>query len=290
MLAIISNYYNPSENPIKLRNYKLFRESIEKISSDLFLIEVSFNGKYSLSSNETFLQLESKDIIWQQHRLFNLAIEKIPSCYDKVAWVDCDLIFENLNWIEETNQKLEKSLLIQLFQTANWLNYDLKTTEKKMTSSMCNYKKNNKLLEGWPGFAWAAKRDHIQKHKIYDYWITGSNDIALFLAATGNFNTPWFDLMNSETKQHYMNWANNFYYSTNNKLDFVSGTVNHLWHGNLINRKYRERWKILKKYYDPEKDITIGKTGCFEWNSQKPELHKTIEKMCKTYDMEIKCL
>ena len=50
-----------------------------------------------------------------------------------------------------------------------------------------------------------------------------------------------------------------------------------LYHGTFKNRKHGQRDVICKKFhFDPLKDIKIGKSGAWEWASDKPDLHKEV--------------
>jgi len=84
-----------------------------------------------------------------------------------------------------------------------------------------------------------------------------------------NVNTPF--------QTHFLNWAQGFYNDIQGHVGAVSGIALHLWHGNLARREYRERKEILKQHaFDPRADLRLGENGCWEWNSQKPELHAWI--------------
>jgi hypothetical protein len=82
-------------------------------------------------------------------------------------------------------------------------------------------------------------------------------------------NTPFYG--------HFLNWATGFYDDIQGRVGAVPGTVLHLWHGNLARREYMERREILKSQaFDPLRDLRMGENGCWEWNSDKPELHMWI--------------
>ena len=48
-----------------------------------------------------------------------------------------------------------------------------------------------------------------------------------------------------------------------------------LWHGDIARRKYTERDRSLADF-DPSSDIAIGSTGCWQWNSDKPTMHRAV--------------
>jgi hypothetical protein len=63
------------------------------------------------------------------------------------------------------------------------------------------------------------------------------------------------------------------YKDVKGKVSYVQGTVLHLWHGEIANRKYAEREKKLELLkYDPYKDLKKSKNGPWEWNTRNKEL------------------
>jgi len=84
-------------------------------------------------------------------------------------------------------------------------------------------------------------------------------------------------LMNTEFSAHYFEWANPFYKATENKLSCIDGDVFSLWHGNINDRKYLPRHKLLADFnFNPNKDLSLTADDTWQWNSDKPELHKLI--------------
>ncbi len=59
------------------------------------------------------------------------------------------------------------------------------------------------------------------------------------------------------------------------RIAFTPGRALHLWHGTIANRRYAQRNKELYQMaFDPRTDLRISQTGCWEWASDKPELHE----------------
>jgi hypothetical protein len=49
-------------------------------------------------------------------------------------------------------------------------------------------------------------------------------------------------------------------------------------HGQLSNRQYLERHNILAdNFFDPHKDIVMNNDKCWEWATNKPELHRQLD-------------
>jgi hypothetical protein len=192
-LWAITTYFNPCNYQNRRKGYEVFRQNLQ---IPLLTVELSFNGEFHLEEGdaEILIQRTSEDVMWQKERLLNLAVEALPDFCGKVAWVDCDLVFENDDWPEAARKALEKYPVIQPFQYA----YDLKPglTGPDFAPKMCNprcesyaslYCKrllpegllklpDKRSLGITPGYAWAARRDLLLRHTLYDACIVGGGD------------------------------------------------------------------------------------------------------------------
>ena len=117
-LAVLTTHFNPAGYERSRNNFNIFEEGMKKQGADLWIVEVAF-GKddFHLPSNEKTIRLRAGDIIWQKEAALNVLIERLPSEYDKIAWVDADLIFNNDNWLNETSSILEEYPVAQCFDT-----------------------------------------------------------------------------------------------------------------------------------------------------------------------------
>jgi hypothetical protein len=81
-------------------------------------VELAFDGVFELCHEdaEILVQIHGRDVMWQKERLLNLAIERVPKSCDKIAWLDCDVVFGNEDWAEQASRSLDTSALIHLFQ------------------------------------------------------------------------------------------------------------------------------------------------------------------------------
>ena len=80
-------------------------------------VELSFDGRFELvgSDAEILIQLSGGAVLWQKERLLNLALKAVPSGVEKIAWLDCDVILERTDWVEEAKKQLDEFNVIQLF-------------------------------------------------------------------------------------------------------------------------------------------------------------------------------
>ena len=70
-------------------------------------MELSFDGRFELTDNDAdiLIQLSGGAVLWQKERLLNIAIQSVPKNGKNIAWLDCDVIFERPDWMDEAEQK-----------------------------------------------------------------------------------------------------------------------------------------------------------------------------------------
>jgi hypothetical protein len=130
---------------------------------------------------------------------------------------------------------------------------------------------------GEAGGAWAARRNVITGCGIYDACIIGGGDHVLVHAMCGDWDSACIGRLlgaNNTHRQHFVQWGKTFYGNVRGKIGYVSGSVLHLWHGDRSGRRYSLRHKELESFaFDPETDLRVADSGCWEWASDKHQMH-----------------
>ena len=218
-------------------------------------------------------------MLWQKERLLNLGISWLPKSCKYVVWSDCDLLFGNKGWAKETAQQLEKFPLVQVFETCNRLshiNLSAKNEGNICQSFASIVPSNPKILEtghfekhGHTGYVWAARRELLDRHGLYEYAIIGSADHYMAHASFGDFQGACMGLLtNQDTLQleHFTDWAEPFFKSVDGKVGSISGTIFHLWHGDLERRRYLLRNRQLTECgFNPYNDLLAKPGKPLEW-------------------------
>jgi hypothetical protein len=297
MLWAITSYFNPAGYASRLRNYRIFRANLEV---PLAVVELSLNGKFELGKEdaELVVQISCGDVMWQKERLLNIALSCLPDGCNHVAWVDCDVIFMAPDWAERADRALEEFCLVQPFHERCNLSRDAlivsgandgcvslsESVAHKITMGEAHaddFCQSDAPLtrNSTAGLAWAARRELLEAHGLYDACILGSGDRAILCAAMGIFESGLNAVgMRGRQIEHYMAWAGPFHRSVGGRVGFVDGRVLHLWHGDLINRKYGQRHKGLERFgFDPFSDIALDSSGCWRWNGSKSEMHEYVK-------------
>jgi hypothetical protein len=220
--------------------------------------------------------------MWQKERLMNKLVKSLPDSCEYVLLVDADTIFPGQNWVCRLTEALQHHVLVQPFTRSHRLfPYRLSpgnTDANKYIPRMGFTHPDTTPGMAETGIAWAMRRDILQEHGLYDAAIIGGADRLILYAALGikEEAASWV-AMNADWSAHYYEWAQRFYKATANKLGSIEGDVYTLWHGNLGNRQYNKRHDVLATYnFNPELDLTLNSDDTWQWNSDKPQLHKFI--------------
>lgn len=251
----ITSYYNPMGYKSRRVNYEIFAALMRRSGIPLLTVECAFNDQpYDLPEQLDVVRVRSQSPIWQKERLLNLAISWLPSACRSVSWHDCDMVYLNKNWAQETVELLEHVGVVQLFQTCNRLpqNFadgvdmrDLCTSFTEVVGKNPEVLKTNCYYDhGHPGYAWAARRDILDRHGLYEHAIVGSADHCMAHAAVGDYYSECAHRpMHKQPRlvEHFYEWAKPFADSVGGRIGTVSGEAMHLWHGDLAHRKYLMR-------------------------------------------------
>lgn len=293
----ITSFFNPCGYRRRLANYREFRKRLE---IPLVAVELGYQSSFELRPGDAdiLVQLRGGDILWQKERLLTLALREVPPECQKVIWLDCDLIFHRRDSIESTERLLDKFDLVQPFDTV----YDLDRDEpirasavrcprsatslasavaqgmKPIDAFRVRPRGRNQRTAAVAGFGWAFRRQLIEQLGFYAGGVLGGNDRVMACAAYGEFEfgrQNWG--MNEQQWNHYLAWAEPFFERVSGNVGCAEGRLFHLWHGDLSNRRYRERHQGLARFdFNPYHDIRLDQTGCWSWSSPKPAMHDYV--------------
>lgn len=296
MLWAVTSYFNPSGYNNRLTTYRIFRKHLPV---PLIAVELSFNGRFELRRDdaEIIVQLVGKDVLWQKERLLNIALRALPRECDAVAWLDCDVVFASDDWSERTRSALEQFSVVQLFSERcnlaqgatssgpGWTPVETVAPAAGYAIATGRLKPGDlrvagAYLTGGPttGLAWAARRPLLDRHGLYDGHILGAGDRAIVCATIGRFD-DWVEAVaaNGRQERHYRDWGEPFFAEVAGGVGFIDGQIFHLWHGHTKDRHYAQRHQDFKRFgFDPFQDIAIDATGCWRWNTVKPEMQRYV--------------
>ena len=287
----LTTYFNPIRYKRRLSNYRIFRNGLH---IPLVTVELSFDGQFELTKDDAdvLIQISGGAVLWQKERLLNIAVKSVPSDVKNIAWLDCDILFERDDWVEEAKSQLnERYNVIQLFSKVIYLN-EADTAEhlhnynshRAVPGLVALYKEDNVLpldklavsTQGSivynPGLAWAGKTEIFAKHGFYDQAIIGAGDLYMANSIFGTMDSiRKLHSLNESRSDSYLKWGEPFHRTVANKVGFISGEIYHLWHGDTKNRNYKDRFKILADF-NPQADVYIGENGVWHWTKPNTSL------------------
>lgn len=246
------------------------------------------------------VRVQGDGFIWQKERMLNLALLHLPPACKKVVWADCDIIFESPDWLDQTAAALEQNIVVQPFEHSirlphGHISYRGESQENSgITESFAAcYKRDPALTShapyinhGHTGYVWAARRDFLEACGLYEACITGSSDHLMAHAFAGTLSSPCIAAMighGHAFARHFDAWARSADAYCKGRLGFVPGTVLHLWHGSLANRRYRSRNQELKEMsFDPDRDLTVDSNGLLAWVESAHQLQTWSEAYFKS--------
>ncbi len=298
MLWAITSYFNPSNYKSRLTTYRTFKEHLRV---PLIAVELSFGGRFELQNDDAdiVVQLIGRDVLWQKERLLNIALRSLPPECDAVAWLDADVIFASDDWPQRAQAALERFSIVQLFSErrnlaqgatrngSDWAPLELVAPGVGFTIATGRLEPDVLRVAGayaviggpTNGLAWAARRSLLDRHGLYDAHILGQGDRAIVCASIGRFDC-WVEAAatNSRQEQHYRAWGEPFFADVANGIGFIEGRIFHLWHGDTKGRVLRTAaYRDFRRFsFDPFNDIAIDASGCWRWNSDRPEMHRYV--------------
>lgn len=293
MLYAITSYFNPCGYRKRRENYATFREHL---SVPLITVELGFEGRFDLGPDdaEVYVPLGDGDIMFQKERLLNIAAAHLPADCTAVAWLDCDIVFSDDTWAEQTLAELQTHPVVQPFATLHQLeefspvDVDLARETLPTHESIPHWLATDRhfhqtgLIEtdSWlvpaymrsafrTGIAWAARRDFFDRVGLYDACIVGSGDMAF---ASALYGCPDVAVrlyqMTPEFEDHYRRWYDRLQQEFPLTVSGLSTTVLQLWHGRYENRRYRQRHERFTEFgFCPQHDLTAGSDGAWRWSN-----------------------
>jgi hypothetical protein len=270
-------YFNPSRSRQRLRNYERFRKLLAGTGMPLLTVELAFSGNpFDLHSSRDVIQLRGGDVMWQKERLLQIGAERlIDEGYDKLVFLDADIIFEKSSWPRLVSRALEKFPVVQCFSSAIRNYSDSVRTQE---SAVKTYLEGGKPPSAARGIAWALSSEIFLKAGLYQHCVAGGGDTALCLAALGLarendednsfLQKQNFFLYPGPTFQsHYLKWAETLFAATGNLCSYVDQAVFTLSHGSRRSRAYSSRHLLLADF-DPQNEVAIDQTGAFVWDGR----------------------
>lgn len=286
-LFVITTYFNPCGYSTRRKNYDIFMSGLRKAGVPCVTIECAFgDDPFELPPSLNVIQVRAKTLLWQKERLLNLAASWLPRSCKYVAWLDCDITFNNKNWANDLVRVLRKHKVAQVFETCMRLDQEgrpgVSPDISESFASVMNHSPETMHAgrydaHGHTGYGWAMRREIFDAVGLYEAAVSGSADHFMAHAIYGIYGFCVENALKHDPRQiaHLKAWGKRFHDLVQGSLGVVPGQIEHLWHGDLVDRRYFLRMHdITDLGFDPWTDLHIAPGAPIEWSSSmnKPGL------------------
>jgi hypothetical protein len=279
-LAVVSCLFSPWEHARRRANYQVFRSQFR---SNYFAAEITYEDASRLTAEDPSalnLKGSKRHILWQKERLLNETIRRLPSSIEYVAWIDADILFSDPEWPTRAVERLQGAPVLQLFDRVIYLDAERRPLgfgqgliEASTRFGEAAFTKR----AGAAGFAWAARREFLERIRLLDFLVLGGSDTYMASGFAGVLPKATMGLLPEAAQRCVQKWAGNILQHAKGRVTYLPGGIFHLFHGDLSTRKYLERHTILKEAsFNPEDDIRIDSSGLYEWCTPKDDLHAKV--------------
>lgn len=245
-IAAVTCFFNPVGWQTLRRNYDVFRAGCEAAGVPLWTVELALGESPHTIQGERVIHVRGRDAMFSKENLLNIGFDCVPKVYDKLAFVDCDLVWDRPDWLWEASDLLEHHGAVQVFSSIRHLTSD----GRIMHSGPSMAKKHREKLPGWgaPGAGWAVHRQLLDLvGGLHDRLVVGAGDMVhTHLGFLGQFSHPWTEQLNQACREHALAWAQPAWRYVRGDIAHVASTVKHLWHGDRKDRQYQTRSVILE--------------------------------------------
>jgi hypothetical protein len=286
-IAAVCCYFNPRRYRRRLKNFDVFRRNVERAGIRLLTVELAIrDDPFDLHAYTEVHQIRGGDVMWQKERLLQIGINMLlDGGYEKIAWLDADIVFQDTRWPERVSQALDRFCVVQCFHSANQLYSD---GARGVCSALAPPGQFNEIrTPACDGLAWAARGPVLRGAGLYQYCIVGGGDSAFLSGCRYMPGRPSAEqpvlrrrpmcAASPEFVRHYSHWAESLAKIVANSIGHVDQYVVSLAHGAFQNRRYIERQDILR-LFDPDEDVRLGPAGVFEWATGKAGLHDAVRR------------
>ncbi len=284
VLAVISNtegYHS---------RYRLARDFISRMKEtphiELHVVEAALaDRQHEIEESKDGLRLRVNSSAWCKENLINIgARHLLPASWRYLAWVDMDVEFRDLHWAQAALHQLQHFSLLQPWESALDLGSHgrvLQTFQSFGYLDQAGIRKQKHSKDpygqyGHSGYAWCCTRSFWEQvGGLPDFCILGSADAHCAWGAIGDVNASIHKGMGDSYKSLLHQWQARAVKSTHKEVGFSVGRLEHHYHGNKADRKYKERWQILiDEKYDPLRDIVHDSQGVV--HIVKPSLERAV--------------
>lgn len=296
LLHVIAVYSNPVRWDSRLARHVEFEQHMLDSGVGLTTVECQLGERpWELPDNPHIkrVRVRASSLFWHKENLMNIGIAHTPEA-KYICCADADIMFRRNGWAADAVHALQQYQIIQPWSDC----YDLGPHGEHIQhhKSFCRL-----WWEGYPvakekhpwwdweggyyeyghtGYVWCYTRQALEwLGGLLDIGVMGSGDhhMALSLIGKGRLSLPGH--VSQGYTDHVLQWEQRATRHICGSIGFLWGTIEHFWHGRKHQRKYRDRWQIVRDHkYDPNSDIKRNTHGVMELAGNKPALELDMDR------------
>ena len=197
--------------------------------------------------------------------------------YDAIAWLDADIRFRDDAWTESVLRALDEHDVVQCYDWVHRHDADGDWIMPGIVSA-----RHLDPSHTSKGYAWAARSGWLRDNALYEHGIVGGGDMIMDVAFQLGAGVPRqmleavsaFVHTSAAFREHAFRWAARL---RPTRVGYVINTIETMPHGARADRRYGERNRLLADF-DPDSDVRIGAHGALEWSSERPALHRDVQR------------
>jgi glycosyltransferase involved in cell wall biosynthesis len=247
--TICSFYFNYNNDWRQKRNFIKFLEQWKDYYDNLIVGIVDYGDiDFEIPCEKVIIEGDINKKIWSKEILINKIVEKIDTDY--ILWIDGDIIYEDLSWLNNLDDVIGDNDFVQLFETINYLGENDEVLESHR--SIASDKSNNVdhlLSKGYkPGGSWMTRTRLLKTKPLFEKMLVGGGDTILAYALFGveeGWTLRKVKEGSNEVYEGAKKWIADF---GKKKIGYLPVMINHLYHGDLKDRNYNDRYVKLSGY------------------------------------------
>lgn len=261
-ICIAMCYFNPLEYAKPLRNVRLIQEQFEKYDIPYYIVELIYPHQVPVIKNATIVR--SSSILFSKENLWNVVEKTIPEKYQKLVFMDADIVCSDPAWINNISTLLNHNDMVHgmdyLYRDINDVHEVCELDCEKAKFSLIKAIKNNipiDLRVHHTGYVTALNRSFFHEiGGIFEYGITGYGDVLFWAAFIKGFEPNCDNFLKmprfKSIRHKWHEYKQNALAKTSmDRIAYLPGAnMIHLRHGQQDNRKYPKRNHYVAGIFD----------------------------------------
>jgi glycosyltransferase involved in cell wall biosynthesis len=228
---------------------------------------------FDLPCRSVVIDGDPSDRRWSKEMLVNKIANSVDTDY--ILWIDGDLIYEDLSWLDDIDSVADGFDFVQLFNEIEYLGEEGQVLEKKKSIASSKSDDVDRLMARGrvPGGAWLGKASIIKEKSLFDQMYVGGGDTIFAYALYGirdGYTLGRIRDFNERIYRMAIDWIDSF---GEYRIGFLEQKVVHLYHGDLKERDYNGRYSLMS----PTRGIMMICFG-FEYERLGPHCAMSIRK------------